>query len=134
MWKWIAVAVVCSVCLGGCGASSGPDIAPVHGKVTLDGAPLTTGMVYFMPESGRGAKGKVQEDGSFTLSTFGNGDGAIVGRHKVFIVATEGEVAFESDEPMKSLVPERYTSPETSGFEIEVKVGEMNEVFLELTN
>ena len=134
MWKWVAIAVACPLCFSGCGSSSGPDITPVHGKVTLDGASLATGMVYFVPESGRGAKGKVQEDGSFTLSTFGNGDGAVVGRHKVFIVATEGEVAFESDEPMKSLVPERYTSPETSGFEIEVKVGEMNEVFLELTN
>ena len=136
MWKLIAIVITCPLCLSGCGVSKNEmETAPVHGIVTLDGAPLTTGMVHFMPESGRVAKGKINGDGSYTLGTYGDEDGAIVGRHKVFIIALEGEseVAFESDEPVKSLVPERYTSPGTSGFEIEVKAGETNEVPLELT-
>ncbi len=134
MWKLIAIAITCPLCFGGCGASSGEmETASVYGVVTLDGTPLTTGMVYFVPEGGRGAKSKISEDGSYTLGTYGDKDGAIVGRHKVFIIASEGDVAFESEEPVKSLVPRRYTNAKTSRLEFEVKAGETNEAPLELT-
>ncbi len=33
-----------------------------------------------MPESGRGAQGDIQPDGSYILSTYGDEDGATVGR------------------------------------------------------
>ncbi len=134
MWKLIAIAMTCPLFLCGCGASSGEiETTSVYGVVTLDGTPLTKGIVYFVPEGGRGAKGKIESDGSYTLGTYGKKDGAVIGQHKVFIIATEGEVAFESEEPVKSLVPRRYTNAKTSGLEFEVKAEETNEAPLELT-
>jgi hypothetical protein len=75
-------------CCGGCGSSpSGPPAGatiPVKGKVTYRGKPLTRGTITFEPtDAGRDANGAIQSDGSFTLTTFKDGDGAIPGTHKV---------------------------------------------------
>jgi hypothetical protein len=69
----------------GCG---GPRIATVSGKVTYDGKPLSQGTIMFYPEVGRAAVGQIGSDGSYTLTTFQPGDGALVGPHRVVIHAT----------------------------------------------
>lgn len=119
----------------GCGGE-GPALVPVKGKVLLNGQPLTTGNVTTMPPSGRGAFGPIQSDGTFEL-TSGREAGALVGLHKVAVVAVEGE-AFQGAEapatgPAKSLVPQRYNNPETSKLTIEVKADGENAPVLELT-
>ncbi|WP_428306932.1 hypothetical protein [Lacipirellula sp.] len=116
----------------GCGGS-GPSLAPVSGKVLLDGQPLTTGQVLTQPTAGRGANGAIQSDGTFTLSS-GREPGAMVGTHQVAVVAYEVGASTSPEAPQgKLLVPQRYTSAENSGLTIEVSSGE-NTPTLELTS
>jgi len=71
------------------GCSGG--LAKVTGKVTYNGKPVTGGTLNFNPMAsdkdanpGKGASGPVQQDGTYTLGTNSPGDGAVVGKHKVF--------------------------------------------------
>ncbi|WP_397568600.1 hypothetical protein [Schlesneria sp. T3-172] len=71
-------------------------VARVSGTVTCGGQTLTEGMVVFTPigtgekkthDTGRSASGLIQEDGSFELTTYRRGDGAIVGTHTISVFA-----------------------------------------------
>ena len=116
----------------GCGGS-GPTLAPVKGKVLLDGQPLTTGTVSTQPVAGRGANGVIQSDGTFTLSS-GREPGALVGTHQVAVVAYEGAASSSPEAPQgKLLTPQRYATAATSGLSLEVTSGE-NTPTLELTS
>src|SRR5262249_57607506 len=59
---------------------------PVTGKVTFkDGTPLRGGMVVFSPidpAAHSGARGYIQQDGTFELSTERPGDGTLGGRYR----------------------------------------------------
>jgi hypothetical protein len=77
---------------GGCSRSP-YELAPVNGKVTIDGKPLSQAKVMFAPvevgdsiNPGKPAFGLLQGDGSFTLTTYEKNDGAVVGEHWVSIV------------------------------------------------
>lgn len=118
-----------------CGCGNKPsNIVEVTGKVLVDGKPLTTGRVNTMPEHGRGAQGAIDSAGEFILSSGDLGPGALIGTHRVAVVAVEETSTFTPGVPSKSLVPQRYASPETSGLTIEVKPDEVNEVILELSS
>ena len=95
----------------GCGAiGSGktPDLLPVKGKVTFKGKPLTKGTVTFEPDGfGRPARGPLQADGSFVLSTLKEGDGVVPGEHRVSITGVEKSLA-------KDRAFTKYASPNTS--------------------
>jgi hypothetical protein len=124
----ILIAIACS----GCGSKS--PVARVRGKVLLDDKPLAMGSVVTLPRAGRGATGAIN-DGEFELSTFGTGDGALIGTHKVAVVANEPSNSTDAEAPPgKLLVPQRYTNPATSGLTIEVKAGEVNTPTLKLTS
>jgi len=98
----------------------------------LDGKPLSSGSVMFVPERGRGAVAKIQADGTFQLGTYGDTDGAIVGRHKVAVYPPRGE--FEQDAPADApAIPQRYQSSESSGIVVEVKPAQENVFDIELT-
>jgi hypothetical protein len=77
--------------VAGCNHAPYPT-APVSGTVTIDGQPMTGGMVMFAPvakdglNSGRPAFAEIQADGRYTLRTYSDGDGAVVGEHWVSIV------------------------------------------------
>lgn len=116
----------------GCGPKH-PATALVKGKVLLNGQPLTLGSVGTVPAAGRGAHGVIQPDGSFELQTYAARDGALIGTHKVAVVAydSSGGKGPES-EYGKLLVPKRYANYETSGLTIDVKEGEVNTPTLEL--
>ena len=112
---------------GGCGGDR-LSTAPVEGKVLYRGEPLEFGSVLFQPEAGPPATGTIGADGSFELSTYSNGDGAVIGKHRVSISCFEsqGPNAPPPDpdrEPGrgKPLVPRKYLRPETSGLTVEVK-------------
>lgn len=110
------------------GCSSHPAVAPVSGKVTLDGEPLRFGSVMFQAVSGgQPATGTIQQDGTFSLSTFSSDDGAIVGQHRVRVVC------YSSQDPSRPeasgpagdslgqlLIPEKYTSLGASGLTADV--------------
>lgn len=118
--------------LVGCGASGcgSSDKGKVSGTVTAAGQPVSGGSVSFAPvagsSAGRVATGAVRSDGSFSLSTDADEDGALIGRHEV--VYTPPSVGGESADPaLKSpyhgLVPRER--------EVEVKGGD-NKFAIEL--
>lgn len=101
-------------CTVGCGEH--PHLAPVHGTITLDGKPIGPGDILFIPSIVDGTKGKTASgsfdtDGQYSLSTYQEGDGALVGDHKVVItprrvgVEPGGETATLAKLPP---IPPRY--------------------------
>jgi hypothetical protein len=105
-------------CAGsGCGiARSGKasDLIPVKGKVSFKGKALTKGTVTFEPDGyGRPARGELQPDGSFVLSTLKQGDGAVAGEHRVSITGVEKSLG-------KDRAFTKYASPNTSRLTAEV--------------
>jgi hypothetical protein len=71
--------------VAGCSSQGKP--VKVKGTVTLDGKALSGATVTFMPAEGGGrpASGLTEDDGSFTLSTLGRGDGAFPGEYKITV-------------------------------------------------
>jgi len=117
----------------GCGSDELP-VAHVEGKVSYKGTPLKSGGVMFQPVKGPVAKGSIETDGTFVLSTYRQGDGATIGTHKVRIVCYDvknqdaaAAGAHEGAKP-RSLIPKKYTRAETSGLQVEVK--EENDPFI----
>jgi hypothetical protein len=126
--------LIFSIAFAGC-SRKGPAIAPVKGRVLLDGRPLTTGSVITLPTAGRGAKSFIQHDGTFQLGTFGATDGAIVGEHKVAVVAYERPASAGPESGNgKLLVPQKYTNPESSGLTLDVPPGGKDDVEINLTS
>jgi hypothetical protein len=95
-------------------------------------------MVVFTPDSAKGSSGpiacgKIEPDGSFVLKT-NNAPGAPAGWHRITVVALSDADAVEAGKfsvPI-SLIPERYRSPDLSGLSREVRLGEKNEIRLNL--
>lgn len=71
----------------GCGTGK-PATYPVEGTVRFeDGELVTFGMVEFhQPAQKLSARGKIRSDGTFSMSTFEPGDGAVAGTHRVMVV------------------------------------------------
>lgn len=123
----------------GCFGQKGLETAPASGIVTYNGKPLSFGRVSFRPEAGSPATGEIQSDGTFALSTYGNGDGAIVGTHQVSITSTEADAGTMAETAAntemavpKSLIPKKYTSFATSELTAEVVASGENKFTFEL--
>jgi hypothetical protein len=137
--------VVLCLLLLGCGPGR-PERAPVHGKITFQGKPVTTGRIAFYPEPGRSASSPIAADGSYKLTTFEPGDGALLGKHVVTITATEGTggpmpKTIEDEKrhgmpvagAVKWLVPQKYSDRSSTPLRaVEVKKGE-NSLDFDLT-
>lgn len=125
----VTLVLLLGTCLagsGGCGRR--PPLAPVSGRVTLDGKPLEFGSVMIQPSAGPAARGTIRPDGGFTVGTFAPGDGAIVGPATVRVACYEQQrpgTPAQPGEPTlgKSLIPEKYTQFETSGITATVALG-----------
>jgi hypothetical protein len=85
---WALLAVAGITCLG-CSAGDVP--VPISGKVTVDGVPLAHAGVVFHPHDGKGrpATAETAEDGTYRLTTFKVGDGALKGEYRVTLVWEE---------------------------------------------
>lgn len=132
-WSILGLALA-SINLLGCGKVQ-LETVPVHGKITIDGKPLETGRVRFFPERGRVAAGDLQSDGIYTLTTYADGDGAVLGNHRVSVEARTAaqQVSIESDDvPGNFLIPARYADEAKSGLTFEVKSGEDNQANFDL--
>lgn len=121
----------------GCGNSDQLPTGAVSGIVKYQGKPLERGSVSFIPDGpGKAAAGEIQPDGTYTLTTYSEGDGATIGSHKVMIISEKdtSNIPAESAEANVdlSLIPEKYgMSPKTSGLSAEVKEGD-NEINFDL--
>jgi len=117
--------------LTGC---SGRKTYPVEGRIhAKDGAFAVPGLAGYLVmfesvEQPVSASGVVQPDGTFRLGTFREGDGAVVGKHRVALTPPLEE---EGKPRPKKLLAERYQRFETSGLEVEVKA-QTNEITFEL--
>jgi hypothetical protein len=130
----------------GCGPSGGPrpPMGKVHGKVSYKGAPLPRGTISFSPVSGEkgsktgiGAIGEIHSDGTFELTTFDTGDGAVLGQHAVTIsIQSEGGSQMKNmpSDPVESvkiareqnLIPPIYTDPSKTPLKYTVESGDNN--------
>jgi hypothetical protein len=115
-----AAIVFAALMTSGCGSNSDlPPTAVASGKVMYQGKPLNIGTVTFHPEgTGNPGVGLLQEDGSFTISTYTPGDGAVLGKHSVTIDVPPPLDGTPADEAFS--VPDPYTLPETTPLKIEI--------------
>jgi hypothetical protein len=107
--------------LTGC-EQTGPEVAPVKGRVTLDGRPLANAVVQFQPDEGkRPSGGGTDENGDYQVYYKRGMSGARVGQHTVRILAQV--------EPQAPVIPDRYNKQ--SELRAEVKPGP-NEINFDL--
>ena len=74
------------VLTAGCADNLSP-VAKVGGRITFQGRPVVSGKLLFLPEGGgKQAIGSIRQDGSFELTTYREGDGALVGNHHAVVL------------------------------------------------
>ena len=136
MSSWRFGFLVLGVFILGCaqkGDPNRPKTAPVAGTVTYKGQAVEGATVMFVSASasGRGAVGKTDASGRFTMTTFASGDGAIPGSYRVAIYKTsvegapaEGATGKAGAEPsagtIKDHLPAKYKEASSSGLTADV--------------
>jgi hypothetical protein len=95
----------------GCGASDLP--VPISGKVTVNGVPVANAGIVFHPHDGKGrpASAETTEDGTYRLTTFNAGDGALKGEYRVTLVWEEPVhpyLALRDGAPQKDALRQEY--------------------------
>src|SRR4051812_13756629 len=78
--SWLATIVL----VAGCG-KSGPQLAPVSGRITLDGQPIENTDIAFYPEIGNPSAGRTDKDGHYELGFKRGMMGGTVGKNVVRI-------------------------------------------------
>jgi hypothetical protein len=112
----------------GCGGESFA-LAPVSGKVTLNGQPLAGARVAFLPQAPEGqfnvgpqSEAVTREDGTYALTCVTGKPGAVVGRHKVMISTYVTKPDPKSPDELIMVsperIPERYNDLTTLAIEI----------------
>jgi hypothetical protein len=126
----IAWLVLVATLLSGC-SGSGPEVAPVSGRVTLDGAPLAGARIRFQPEASGGSPsyGTADQDGNYVLGYKRGQPGALIGWHVIRI--ERGGHGESDDKSRPKALPARYNT--ASELREEVKAGEDNVIDFALT-
>jgi hypothetical protein len=131
---WIALGAI-GVVTAGCGGAYN---AKVGGNVTLDGSPVPTGTVSFLPTAGGPpAYARIDSSGNYTVRT-GREEGLPAGEYAVSVVANEPPAVKATAQggpppPGKAITPPWYRSQETSGLKFTVSPGK-NVIDLELSS
>ena len=147
MWRaqgWACGLLLTSVALAGCGSGApagARPTKPVKVTVTYNGKPVDNAVVTFFIQGGEPAPayGKTDAQGVAKMKTYVEGDGAVLGKHKVTILKSEtvGETpSVDQNSPdykpptgnepppvIKPLVPVKYTNPATTDLVVEVTGG-----------
>jgi hypothetical protein len=117
--------LMCLLC--GCGGQSEFPIAPVSGVVTCEGKPVPGAQVFFEPlqtgESalvGKQGYAAANEKGEFVITTYDSGDGAVIGKHAVHVLAPNAEYSRGFKCPCEF-------DSKTQPIEVEVQKGGKNE-------
>jgi len=108
---------------------------PVRGQLFFEGVPAAGAYVVFQQIESKAkrplrAEGRVEADGSFTLSTYRANDGVPEGDYAVTVVWRKPFVD-AAGKPGANVLPPRYAKAETSGLKASIKPGP-NDVVLEL--
>ena len=112
----------------GCG-SGGPEVVAVSGTVTRGDRPVGRLVVNFWPDHGRPSWGLTDADGHYTLKYDKDRDGAVTGRHKVWVQKKPGSPKDEADmanglvtlPPEINAIIEKYGDQKTTPLFVEVK-------------
>jgi hypothetical protein len=126
------VLVTLAICIAAGCSGGNQGLAAVKGRITYKGKPVPNGTVNFLPEDANkpSATGEIQPDGSYSLKTVVSNrpsDGAVVGKHKVVIVAMQDMASRLPEDRIPlppPIVPIKYTSPATSTLTAEVEDNE----------
>lgn len=129
-WLAITMLTACLVPgLTGCGRGGGLPTYKTTGSVSFsDGKPLAGGTIVFEsvdhPVTARSVIGL---DGTFTLSTYDQGDGAVAGKHRVAISPAMNMAVDRDEVRAPRVIHPRYKDIDESGLEFEVKADGPNE-------
>jgi hypothetical protein len=112
----------------GCGPS-GPHVVKVSGTVTRGGKPVNKLFLNFYPEHGRPSWGVTDQDGHYTLNYDSSRQGAVTGKHKVWVQIRPANPKEEADlhngvlklHPEIKSILQKYGKLETTPLEKEVK-------------
>jgi hypothetical protein len=138
--RWTAIAIaVCSLTLASsCGRPKVPEIQgklpvfPVKGSVLVDGKPVAQAQIVFFPASPfpKDAsqflpRARTSEDGTFTVMTYADADGAPAGTYKVTVTwrGTGAEEQQRTDDD-PNLIPPMYHNPRITKLRAKVEEGE----------
>ena len=105
----------------GCGNSDGLPRVAVNGEVTVDGAPLASGVISFVPVGSGPATGGAIDKGAFKIA---EEKGPVPGKYKVRVTTQAGK-------PLGPEVADGSSAPEMHESEVEIKDG-ANELKLDL--
>ncbi len=112
-----------------------PRTYPVSGKVRFkSGGDVHVGTVEFKSKEHQiQARGQIQSDGRFTLTTFNENDGAIAGMHDCVVVQFVMAEGITGHPPSTiGVVDPRYASYSTSRLKAEIFADKKNEIILEV--
>jgi hypothetical protein len=147
MWGTVLLLVIAA----GCGPSlpeGAKPTKPVTVKVTYKGAPVEKAIVTFITGDAA-ATGITDAAGVAKMKTYVEGDGSVLGTHKVIVTKTEiqgggNEADTESADydpagaegkpppALTYLVPQKYSSPATTDLTVEVSESSPAEVTFDL--
>ena len=120
-WCLAALLTGAAVIVAGC--DRGEKLAPVAGKVLVDGKPVTTGSVSFRPDASKGntslhqPTGAIDSEGNYELLVPPARKGAPLGWYKVVVTAFDNPTP---GKPLKSFVDMKYAEESTTTLTIEV--------------
>jgi hypothetical protein len=130
--RWLSVPALAMALLAGCGESQ----PTLTGVVTLDGAPLATGNISFLPTGeGAGASASIGLDGAYDVRT-GSVRGLAPGDYVVTVSANGPPITKPGSDlplPGKLLTPKKYSTSQTSDLRATVQPGD-NTLNFELTS
>lgn len=150
MLRWTCVALLGFLLVfSGCGEPKRPPTIQAGGKVTYqgDGRPVSSVEIVLTPVAGGdySPHGKLDQDGKFQLSTFGENDGAPAGMYKAHFRAALPELP-QGPPPavgkpkaagmppvirIETIVPKEYLTPERTPL-TSVEVREGGEISLQI--
>src|SRR5688572_4283588 len=121
-------ALITGITLTTAGCGKNPHrLAPVSGKVTMDGNPLANATVAFLPDTKPGAmpsptsRGETDQNGRYTLTSSEDKPGAVVGMSKVRISTMKSTGGSEGEGGAllaRETVPERYNARTELTFDV----------------
>jgi len=95
--------------LTGC-AKNGPEVVSISGKVTREGNLYPYVFLNFEPEKGRPSWAQVDGEGKYTVKYDNTQDGAVTGKHKVWI-------SYRAKDPKEEMIKKGF-NPGTYWVEI----------------
>jgi hypothetical protein len=127
---FLVVAFLCSGC-----SDSRPKAYAAKGKVVFqDGSPVKVGTIETKSDKyGIQATGAIEKDGSFVLTTYSPGDGAVEGKHQCVIVQfiqVEGAAKFKPSSI--GVVNKKHSSYATSGLSFSIEPNNNNNLLIKV--